>query len=128
MPQHKFQITMSSNSGVTSVTGYDIESPNSEITNQPSGQAFSANSSNSVLSGFTFNSTKLQSIMVVSTANCLLQTWGAINANTNLIASNPLQWGVSPGYFANPFGNGAINSATITCNAATQVKFLIGSN
>lgn len=127
MPQHKIQISITSNSGVSSITGYDLEAPNSEITNQPTGQSFAANSSNTVLSGFGFNAAKLQDIFVVSTGNCLLQTWGAVNANTNLIAGIPLAWGVSPGYFANPF-NGVVNSATITCNSATQLKYLIGSN
>lgn len=128
MPQHKIQTSITSSSGITSITGYDIEAPNSEFSNQPTGQSFAANSVNSVLSGFTFNAAKLQSCEIVATGNCLLQTWGTVNGNTNLVGSNPLAWGVSPGYFANPFGNGNINSGTITCNAAVQVKFILGSN
>lgn len=123
---HKLQYSITSSSGTTSITGSDIEGPNSEITPGPNGLQFAANSSNAAFS-MAFNSAKLQDVFFVANQNCSINTVGANSTTLSLVAGVPFVWGISTGYGSNPF-NGVVNSATLTCNAATNLKFLIGTS
>lgn len=125
---HKLQMTITSSSGVASATGYDAEAPNSEIAGTQ-GIAFAANS-NSAAFSLAFNSAKLQSVFIVANQNCTLNTVGTNSTSLSLVAGIPFIWGVSmpsgSPYPSNPF-NGTVNSATLSCNAATQLRYLIGT-
>jgi hypothetical protein len=126
--QHKLQFSSTSSSGVTSPSGYDIEASNTnaEIYSQVS---FPANSANAAFS-MSFNAAKLQDIFIVASQNCTINTNGTNSTELTLVAGIPFVWGVSMpnsnGWPTNPFA-GTVNAGSLTCNAATQLKFLIGS-
>lgn len=119
---HKIQLTVTSSSGVQSITGYDLEAPNSEIVLN---QSFAANSNNAAFT-LSLNAAKLQDVYLLSSQNATLYMNNS-NANSiTLTAGIPLVWGTSMGYGSNPF-NGVVSNAALSCNAATQLRGLIGT-
>lgn len=132
MPTHKLQSTVTSTSGVQSISGYDSETGAAEITNMPTGQAFSANTTNASVAGIaSLNAAKLQDVFILASQPCTIYTNGTNSTTIPLLANVPLLWGtsmpVNSFYSSNPFA-GTVNSATLTCNTATILWFQIGTN
>jgi hypothetical protein len=127
---HSLQVSVTSSTGTTSLSGRDIEGSNTN--GEISGNAiFGANSSNAAFGPFAFNAAKLQDITIVANQNCTINTNGTNSTMLTLSANIPFQWGISMpsgnGWQTNPFA-GIVNSGMLTCNAATQLKWLLGSS
>jgi hypothetical protein len=119
---HVIQYSITSSTGTTSLSGRDTEGPNTEFSAQ---LQFPVNS-NSTPFTLALNAALLQSVFLLANQNCTINTNGTNSTSISLIAGIPRVWGVSQGYGTNPFA-GVVNSANLTCNAATQLKYLIGS-
>ncbi len=125
---HKLQFTTSSSTGIQSLSGSDSEASNTNSELYGS-FAFPANSTNAAFT-LACNAAKLQDVTILANQNCTINTVGSNSTMLTLIAGLPFVWGVSmpagSPYPTNPF-TGTVNSATITCNTATQLKYILGS-
>ena len=119
---HKHTVSLSSDHS-SGLSGSDSEVGNTEIVQDVSYGASLTNQSLAI----SFNYANLQSVMMVSDRGLVIKTNSTSSpGNTfTLVAGTPLVWGVSPGYFANPFtANVTVFYITTTVASRLQIKIL----
>jgi hypothetical protein len=121
--QWTMTFALSGNGVAGGTTGYDNETGGN--TSQYTYSSFPANTNaavNANAAQFTlnFNAATIQALYMLATQPCTITTNNASSpTNTiTLVAGQPLWWGRSQGYFANPI-NANTNAGFITCVAST---------
>ncbi len=117
---HKQNFSITSTSGVTSLSGSDSETGNTELTFDVNLAASTTNQ----LQAMTFTYASLQSVVLLATQNCTIKTnsTGSPPTTINLIAGIPFVWNVSSGYFANPFSAANVTAFYLSCTAACRLQ------
>lgn len=118
-------ITDTQSQSVSSTDSSGLSAKNIEVGNTRLG--FDVNlaaSTTNQLQTMAFTNSTVQSIYILASQNCTIKTnsTGSPATTINLKAGIPLIWGVSPGYFTNPFSAANVTAFYLTSTAACRVQ------